>query len=410
MAENGKRFDTVEFDAAKHPQRHERKYTRTFGEHFVPRWVYRIALILLLCVLGTLGWMNRDNLTPNNILEWIQSRAVGMGIGDGYPYSIAGTSVSPKNFLSADKNIFLASDTSLTVLNSTAKEIVSRQHSFNNPVLKLSGNRMLLYNLGGRECRLETLSRSLNTITLEQNLVAGALAQQGNYALLTEADGYCGELTAYMPDGREQFHYWFSDYYPTSVALSPDGGTAVVTGINTDNGVLQSAIYLLDLNSEEVQQPFAVSDENMLFDVSWNGDSTITAVGDHSVIIIDASSRKKYEYNYNGLKLTAYDSSANMVVLGLSPYTGSDASVLVLLNRMGEKILSPSLQGTIWSVSAFGSAAAALCDSNIYFYTSSPAASAGTVAAGGDAKAIALRDETSAYVLGVSEIRMVSVR
>lgn len=410
MADNGKRFDTVEFDAAKHPQPRERKNARAFGEHSVPRWVYRIALILLLCVLGTLGWMNRDNLTPNNVLEWIQSRAVGMGVGDGYPYSIAGNSVSPKNFLSADKNIYLASDTSLMVLNSTAKEMVSRQHSFNKPILKLAGNRMLLYNLGGRECRLETLNRLLNKITLDQNLIAGALAQQGIYALLTDADGYCGELTAYMPDGREQSHYWFSDYYPTAVALSPDGETAAVTGVNTENGVLQSAIYLLDLNSETVQQPFAVFDENMLFDVSWNGDNSVTAVGDHSVVLIDAISRKKSEYNYNGLKLTAYDSSENMTVLGLSSYTGSDDSVLVVLNHMGEKILSPSLQGTIRSVSAYGSAAAALCNSSVCFYTSSPAGSAGTVDAGGDAKAIALRDETSAYVLGVSEIRMVSVR
>jgi hypothetical protein len=409
VAENGKRFDTVEFDAAKHPPRRSKRNLHVFGEHAVPRWVYRIALILLLCVLGTLGWMNRDNLAPNYVLEWIQSRVVGMGVGDGYPYSIAGTSVSPKNFLSADKNIFLASDTSLTVLNSTAKEIVSRQHSFNHPVLKLAGNRMLLYNLGGRECRLDTLTRPLHQITLEQNLVAGALARQGGYALLTEADGYCGELIAYMPDGREQSHYWFSDYYPTAVALSPDGGTAAVTCVNAANGIMQSAIYLLDLNSEKPQQPFAVFEGNMLFDVSWNGDTVVTAFGDQAAVMIDADTRKKIEYNYEGMQLTAYCSSAEMMVLGLSPYAGADDSVLVVLNRMGEKILSPTLQGTIRSVSAFGSAAAALCDSNVYFYTSSPTGLVGTVNAGGDAKAIALRDETSAYILGVSEIRMISI-
>lgn len=410
MAENGRRFDTAEFDTAKHHPRRERKMPKVFGEHPVPRWVYRIVLILFLCVAGTLGWMNRDNLAPANVVEWAQARIVGMGVGDGFPHSIAGTSVQPQNFLSEDKNICFVSDTSLTVLNSTAKELVSRQHSFSDPILRLNGGRMLIYNLGGRGCQLESLNRTVQKISLKENLIAGALSRQGEYALITEADGYRGELTAYTADGREQFHYWFSDYYPTAVALNPDGSAAVVTGVNTENGVIKSAVYLLNLNSSKAQKPLVVEDGNMLFDVCWNGDSAVAAFGDQSAVLIDASSRSKTEYSYGGKLLTAYCASADLTVLALSSYEGSSDSGLVILNRSGEKILSPSLQGTIRSVSVFGSAAAALCGSKVCFYTTSPAGPAGTCDAGDDAKAIALRDETSAYLLGVSEIRTVSDR
>lgn len=410
MAENGRRFDTAEFDTAKHPPRRSRKMPKVFGEHTVPRWVYRIVLILLLCVGGTLGWMNRDNLAPANVVEWAQARIVGMGVGDGFPSSIAGTSIQPQNFLSADKNVCFASDTSLTVLNSTAKELVSRQHSFSSPVLKLNGGRMLLYNLGGRNCRLESINRTIKTISLNRNLIAGALARQGGYALLTEADGYRGELTAYTADNREQSHYWFSDYYPTAVALSPDGSMAAVTGVNTENGVIQSALYLLNLSSAKTQKPLAVYEGNMLFDICWNGDNAVTAFGDQAAVLVDTGSRSKTEYSYGGKQLTAYCASAGLTVLGLSSYAGSEDSTLTVLGRSGEKILSPSLRGTIRSVSVFGSAAAALCGSKIYFYTSSPAGPAGTRDAGNDAKAIAMRDETSAYILGVSEIRITANR
>jgi hypothetical protein len=410
MAENGRRFDTAEFDAAMHHPRKGRKTPKVFGEHTVPRWVYRIALILFLCVAGTLGWMNRDNLAPANVLEWVQARVVGMGVGDGFPHSIAGTTVQPQNFLSADKNVCFASDTSLIVLNSTAKELVSRQHSFGNPVIKQNGGRMLLYNLGGRGCQLESLSKTIRKINLNQNLIAGALASRGGYGLVTEADGYRGELTAYTADGREQSHYWFSDYYPTAVALSPDGSKAAVTGINTKNGVLRSAVYLLDLNNAKTQPPLAVYDGNMLFDIRWNGDSSVAAFGDQAAVLVNADTRSKMEYSYGGKLLTAYCASADLTVLALSSYEGSADSGLVIFNRSGEKILSPPLQGTIRSVSVFGSAAAALCGSKIFFYTSSPAGPAGSCDAGEDAKAIALRDETSAYILGVSEIRMASRR
>lgn len=409
MADHEHRFDTTEFNQAGDFPRKERKEARIFGEHTVPRWVYKIALILLLCVAGTLGWMNRDNLAPDNVLEWAQSRIVGMGVGDGFPHSIAGTSVRVKNFMSYDKNIYLASDTSLTVMNSTAKELLSRQHSFNNPVLKLGAGKMMLYNLGGRGCQLLTLNRKVKKINLEQNIIAGALSRHGGYVLITEADGYCGELTAYTADAQEQSHYWFSDYYPTAAALSPDGARAAVTGVNVKNGVMQSAVYLLDLNSTKAQKPLAVYSGTMLFDLAWDGDHSVTAFGDESSVLINVNSGSAKEYSYGGKELTAYCSSENMVGLGLSPYSGSAASDFVVLDRSGKETQSSKLQGTIRSVSVFGSTAAALCGTKINFYGLTSSALAGSCNAGDDAKAIAMRDETSAYVLGVSEVRRVSI-
>lgn len=407
MADDGHRYDTTQFDPAGNRPREQRKKPPDFREHTIPRWVYRVILILALSVLAVLGWMNRDNLAPASVLEWVQDRVVGMGVGDGYPHSIAGTDVLPRNFLSADGNLYAASDTALTVLNSTAKELVSRQHSFGSPVLKLSGGRALLYNLGGTGCRVETLSKTAAKFNAAGNIVAGALARQGAYALLTEADGYLGELTSYTADGREQFHYWFSDYYPTAVALNADASKAAVTGVTAKDGSVVSAVYLLDLNSSKAQQPLALYDGNLLFDVAWDGDSAVTAFGDQAVELIDAGSRSKAEYSYGGMQLTAYCSAPDRAVLGLSSYEGSSASSFVVLNRSGGKLLSAQLQGTIRSVSAFGGASAVLCGSKAYLYPSGegPVQSRDV---GGDAKALALRNESSAYLLGVSEVRMVS--
>ena len=36
----------------------------------IPKWVYRVIVILLVCVLGLLLWLNRANLSPDNITEW----------------------------------------------------------------------------------------------------------------------------------------------------------------------------------------------------------------------------------------------------------------------------------------------------------------------------------------------------
>ena len=64
----------------------------------VPKALYRVAVVLLVLVLGLAIWVNRGNLTPQNIWNWIQVQITGTGEGDGYPVAITGSSVSEGNF------------------------------------------------------------------------------------------------------------------------------------------------------------------------------------------------------------------------------------------------------------------------------------------------------------------------
>ena len=206
-----------------------RKRRRRGREKRIPSWVYRVILVLLAAVAGLVLWVNRANLTPENILDWVQEQVVGMGVGDGYPAAITGSVVSPKNFASSSGEAVMVSDTHLTVLNGTGKEVASRQHSFSEPVMKTNGSRTLIYNLGGTGYQVESRTKTVEKKNTEGNIFAGALSEDGHYAFATQAEGYCGELTAYKPDGTAKFQYWFADYYPTSVALDPSGSHAAVT-------------------------------------------------------------------------------------------------------------------------------------------------------------------------------------
>ncbi len=407
MPLSGERYDTTEIDLSRHQAQTERKRKkrRRRKERRVPGWVYRVIIILILCVVGMLLWFNRSNLTPSNIVEWIQTQVVGMGIGDGYPAKISGTSVMPGNFKSSNRQLVIAGDTELTVLNTTAKQIFSRQHSFTNPVLKANGTRALVYNLGGRGYQLEAQSRTLVKNNADQNIIAGALASNGNFALLTEADGYRGCLTAYTLNSQIIFRYWFSDYYPTAVALNPQGTKAVVTGVSAQDGALVSAVYLLDFSRTETVKPFAVYSENMMIDAFYGEDGTVVAVGDKMTAIINASSRTKTNFDYQGLLLSAYNVDGGRTALSLSPYANAESARLVVLDKTGRAAVSLNTRQNIKSVSLYGDAVAALANGKVDFYSATTAASLGRCDAGGDAKAIALNDESSVYILGVSEVR-----
>ena len=366
--------------------------------------MYRVILVLLAAVAGLVLWVNRANLTPENILDWVQERVVGMGVGDGYPAAITGSVVSPKNFASSSGEAVMVSDTHLTVLNGTGQEVASRQHSFSFPVLRLSGQEMLLYNLGGSGYQVESRSRTLQKGSAAGNILGGAVSSGGHYALLTECDGYLGQLTVYNDQNERQFEYKFSSCYPSAAALNSDATQALVGGLFARDGGLVSCLYLLDLNSSESVEPAAEYEENMLLDAFWYEDGTAAAVGDRLTALVDASGRVT-EYQYEGRQLAAYAGAGGITALALLPYTDAASGELVLLDAGGRKAAF-TLPEAPDSVALFGNTAAVLAGGTVYAYSIAEGVLLAQAEAGEDAAAIALRDETSAYVLGVSEIRL----
>ena len=411
MHDDGKRYDTAPIPAGKHAVRDRRKGEGgQFRERRVPRWVYRVIAILAVAALAVLGWYNRANLTPENVLQWVKTSVVGMGVGDGFPKTFSGSTVEPKNFLSEGKNIVFASDTALTVCNSTGKELLSSQHSYADPAVCASGMRVLLYNLGGQEASVETVGGGTVKLSVGQNVLGAALAPNGRSAVVSAADGYCGKMTAYDAAGKVLSYYWFSDYYPTAVALSPDGTKAAVTGVTAQDGVLASAVYVIPLGSGQPVQPAAVCTGNMLAGVFWDTGSTVIAVGNTGAVFLNTASGAKKEYSFGGMQVTAYSSDAGRLALGLMPYEGSRNQKFVVLNSSGSEIYTAVVPEEIRSVSLFGQTAAALADGKLYAASlSSPSSAAKESSAGSDSCAVALKDESSAYILGISEVRLVNI-
>ena len=72
-------------DETEHPALSEKKKPR------VSKLLYRIIAALLIAVVLLIILENKDNLTPENIGNWIRTKAVGFGFGDGYPAELTGS-------------------------------------------------------------------------------------------------------------------------------------------------------------------------------------------------------------------------------------------------------------------------------------------------------------------------------
>lgn len=402
------RFDTAPVSVGKHAVPEEQKRFGKFRERRVPRWIYRVTAILALSTVAVLCWFNRTNLAPENVLQWVQNNVVGMGVGDGFPKSFSGSVVAPKNFFVIDKKLILASDTAVEVCNSTGKDLMNRQHSYGSPVICAAGPRVLIYNLGGKSCEISTIGGKSEKRDLKQNILGGALASNGNCALISGADGYCGMLTSYNLSGQVLSYYWFSDYYPTAIALSPDGTKAAVAGVSAKEGSLSSAVYVISLDSGKTAVPAAVCSGNLLNSIFWETDGSVMAVGDAGAVFLNPANGAKIDYSFNGASLMVCCADGDRLALGLAPYEGAANQKFLLLGKDGTVKFTKQYTGKIRSISLFGQTAAVLVEGKVFFESLSGEGTPATGSAGSDASAVALRDENAAYVLGISEVRLVN--
>lgn len=88
-------------DETEHPRFRKRKNRayRSFCTAIIAALLIAVVLLIIL--------ENKDNLTPENIGNWIRTKAVGFGFGDGYPAELTGSTALVGNFGAADGNCTL---------------------------------------------------------------------------------------------------------------------------------------------------------------------------------------------------------------------------------------------------------------------------------------------------------------
>lgn len=374
----------------------------------VPKAVYQVAVVLVVLVVGLAVWMNRTNLSPENIGSWLKLQVTGADTGDGFPVQITGSEVLEANFLAYGGNAVALSDTALCVLDSTGREEASLRHSLNNPVLQAAGGRFLLYNSGSTGYMTLLGGDTVVNAVEEKDILAGAIAQNGRFALGVQGSNGASELHVYQKDGSLQYRYSLAWDYITAVALNYDGAYGAVCTVRSDKGTLVSKVIIFDFTNPEPIAEYETG-ENLLVAACWGEDGSIYAVGDTALLMAGSSDYQFREYNYQGRQLTAFQLGAGRAFLSVSAYGHAGPSTLLVYALGQEEPVRVEADNRIESISVYGGSVGLLVGEEALFYDYSTGALLGRAQAGGDAKALALLSESAAYVLGVSEVRAVRI-
>lgn len=386
----------------------KKKHNLVIYKNDKPKYNKKRIVIASICILIVAVALGRsvDKFSPSNVIDTLSGWMCSIGFGNGYPTPIIGSCVKENNFSLMNDNISFVSDSSFVILTDSAKIITNRQHSFGNPVLKTGGNRAIIYNLGGRDFRIDSLSNLIYKSSLDQNIVAGAISKAGTYAVITESKKYLSELIVFSSNNEEIYRYYFANYYINNVEINEKGDFVAVSGLSSDNGVMKSIIYTFELNGDEPKDFFEF-ENNMIFSLHFIGGRNILSIGDNMTSYLKGSKRK--DYNYDSKRLITFDiDKKEGVALVFSEDEDLINCQIVVLNKEGTVKSEISTDSKIKSVAYKYNKIMTLEGDKIKVYSLSGKLKKQDEARM-DARKVKITAGNRAYILGVSEIRKVRI-
>ncbi len=356
-----------------------------------------IIVLLVLCVLLYFG------------RGTIASCAGSIGKGKSFTTAVSGAQVEAGNFRTFADGLCYASDTSFICLDSEGSEVFSTQHGYARPVMKVTDSYSLVYDLGSTGFMIADSSRVIYSSDAEYNIYLADVADDMSYALVTEESGYNACLSAYTADHKIRYSYSFSEYYITSMALSPDGSGAVICGISAEKGSSVSVVYVVDFSKEEPVVKHLITGD-ILFDCDYLSRNSVCAIGSTSAYVANGSKfgnlNKK---SYSQMTLTAYDINTDVGVLALSLSRSGDGRncSVEYVNASGKTEKTIETDKAVISVSTFKDRLAVCDHSGAYLYRyNGDLLSSHQV--NSDCKQIRLASVNYVYILGLSDINGLS--
>lgn len=334
------------------------------------RAIVRMFLVFSLLALGFVAFINRENLSPNNIVEIVQEFFAGSGSGGGFPVEIGKNNAI--EFERLNNNVAMLNSTSFVMISNSGKELVNRQHGFNNPRMKMGKRKALIYDCGAKDIILESRAKTQKPFEVENNIITTGIGLDGTVAVVTESNKYLSEMTVYAQDFflnnyKKIFKYNSSEYYIIDVAIRPDGKGAAVAAVSAVEGQIKSCVLVFDFNNSDPvgKQEFIGT---MLLSICYTN-NTIYAVGDNLTCSIrpDGSIIEKLDYTGNNLAGFCSDFNSG-IALALSPMSDLSHGTIFSIDEKGNEVGNAQIEAPIRSISSNSNFIVVLTPSNIIVY------------------------------------------
>ncbi|MBQ8868109.1 MAG: hypothetical protein IJ027_00110 [Oscillospiraceae bacterium] len=338
------------------------------------RTIRRICIVIILLALVVAVIINRDNLTPEAISQWLSNSAVANSGEEGFPVSLpSGEMVS---LLGVGDNVALTTQTNTYFYSARGKELRNVQHSCKGVQSKAAGDNLLIYSVGGNRVLVETKTKTAATVEPHNKIVTGAISKNGRFAIATESDVYTSEMTVYDKNGNAVFKWTPSGSVISGLALSEDGKRVAAATVYTEGGVLMTGVHLFETGKSEALFSYKLKDEIAISLVVYK--NSVRVITDSSVTDIDESGELKGTLSFDEKKLISAVECDGVSALVFEDVNDPSKSMLEIVNDKTAIKAQAAVSKALKSADSDGKDIYLMADDEVMKYSSTTAVKIGS--------------------------------
>ena len=207
--------------------------------------------------------------------------------GGGFPVTVDDLDVL--QLLPLGQDVAVVSSSGTYIYNSRGARLAIWPNSYNEPVSKTAGGKLLTCDLGGTQLRVDSKSEQLAALEMDGRILAADISESGSLAVASETRGHLAKVTAYDSRFAEMYSWYTSACYIHDVAMARDGNMFAAAGINAVDGSLiaQLRIHHLSLDEDEAEVAAVEFPDEMILSLRWTAENKIQVITDRSFYVFD---------------------------------------------------------------------------------------------------------------------------
>ncbi len=228
----------------------------------------------------------------------------------------------------------LFADTDFYVYDHSGDISFSVQASYSNPIITSAQKRTLIYDLGGYNFMVCSSKKQVFSKKLTDQILLGAVGEDGSVAIVTSTDKYASYLTIYDRNGSEVFH-WADGNMITAVALDSSGKGCLVSSTYAFEGDYRSSVTMLDFSSTDIKlktQPV----KSLTFALGYCDNDRFWLLSDDALYRFSLDGEVTLKYNYE-FDLVSYSLNGGICAL-IFENIGSNHSTIVTATAYSDDV------------------------------------------------------------------------
>ncbi len=283
-----------------------------------PKLQMRSRTIMLVTVIVALAVVICHFAMPSGIIETVSNSVSVIGSGS-YPLELS--SNETLNVVSKGAYYYVLTNSKISAYSNGGKEIFSHVHGFENPVLKTSKTRALVFDQGGKQLLIFNLGGLKSTVESKQQIKTASIGDDGTYATVISADNYAAAVNVYKKNNNLVYEWYSSTDLVNNVAIAPTGKKIAISTFSSNVGQYNSKVSVFNFKS-------ATAENEKTYENTIVYAMDTTFAGGFSVITSN-------QYNFikwSNFKISEYKNEYNTAMFRVG-----NNGVAVVYNRASDK-------------------------------------------------------------------------